>query len=37
MDSGMELRRFVTVDKTLEDIYMYFFRQAEAAAEASAS
>ena len=37
MDSGMELRRFVTVDKTLEDIYMYYFRQAEAAAEAAAS
>ena len=37
MESGMELRRLVTVDRTLEDIYMYYFRQAEAAAEAAAS
>ncbi len=32
IDGGMELRRLVTVDRTLEDIYMYYFRQAEAAA-----
>ena len=32
MESGMELLHIQVVDRTLEDIYMYYFRQAEAQA-----